>query len=106
MFKMLFYQPCLFTCCALQILLVTSQGITGEENSTRISQGSSVTSVTTTDSPTTTILNNDIEIDCAATEIKVRIKSPHPDFNGMIYPQVSLLFSPGTTLRNQFQKHS
>lgn len=30
-----------------------------------------------------------IEIKCATHEIRVRIPTPHPDFSGMVYPQVT-----------------
>jgi len=32
-----------------------------------------------------------IEIKCASTEIKIKIPMPHPNFNGMVYPQVNSL---------------
>lgn len=30
-----------------------------------------------------------VEIKCATSEIRVKIPTPHPHFNGMVYPQVS-----------------
>ena len=79
----------------IQILLgLLSQGIIGEENNGG-DELLNLANYTTTPIPSSSPPNDNIEIDCASTEIKVRIKSPHPDFNGMIYPQVNhILIKP------------
>lgn len=35
------------------------------------------------------LIMTNIEIKCATHEIRIRIPTPHPDFSGMVYPQVS-----------------
>lgn len=36
------------------------------------------------------LIMTNIEIKCATHEIRIKIPTPHPDFSGMVYPQVSL----------------
>lgn len=36
------------------------------------------------------LIMTNIEIKCATHEIRIKIPTPHPDFSGMVYPQVSV----------------
>lgn len=86
------------------VSLVLIAGVGGKPQKTSSSvSSSSVSQAVIRHTPTSTnyppsdqevneeLLENitNVEIKCATSEIRVKIPTPHPHFNGMVYPQVS-----------------